>query len=66
MADTQPEQGTDPDDASREQSGHATGYTDPGGRSGIDTGSVNDDLHGAAQEVAESAQGPGPAETPAG
>ena len=33
---------------------------------GIDTGTENPDLHGQAEEVQESASGPGPAETPAG
>ena len=61
---TAPDQ--DPQDESREQSGHATGMSDEGGRSGIDTSPGNDDLHGAAAEVAESSEGPGPAETPAG
>lgn len=64
--DREPEQGTGPNDTSHEQSGHATGFTDPGGRSEVDTGGANDDLHGQAREVAESAQGPGPGETPAG
>jgi hypothetical protein len=33
---------------------------------GVDTGMENEDLHGQAAEVQESASGPGPAETPAG
>ena len=57
-----PQQPTD--DEGREQSGHATGFGGAEGRSGIDTGGANDDLHGQAREVAESGQGPGPAETP--
>ena len=61
-----PEQGTGPDDAAQEQSGHSTGYADTEGRSGIDTGGVNEDLHGQAREVEESAKSPGASETPAG
>jgi hypothetical protein len=39
---------------------------DGDGDAGIDTSTQNDDLHGQAQEVAESASEPGAAETPAG
>jgi hypothetical protein len=33
---------------------------------GIDTGTENPDLHGQAEEVQESASGPGPGKTPSG
>ena len=65
MTDTEP--GREAEQSStQEQSGHSTGYADAEERSGIDTGGVNEDLHGAAREVAESAKGPGPSETPSG
>ena len=62
MTETQP--GREPEDEVHEQAGHATGLSDQDGRSGIDTSPGNDDLHGQAQEVAESSEGPGAARTP--
>ena len=62
MTDTQPD--PESQDQAQEESGHATGYADAEGRSGIDTSPANDDLHGAAREVADSSDGPGAARTP--
>lgn len=56
----------DHQDEGHEQAGHATGMSDEEGRSGVDTSPAGDDLHGQAREVADSSEGPGPGQTPAG
>ncbi|HVL83486.1 MAG TPA: hypothetical protein VM367_04210 [Pseudonocardia sp.] len=53
------ESGQDPEYGGR-------GPEETGPDEGVDTGLPNEDLHGQAREIAESAKGPGPGQTPAG
>jgi hypothetical protein len=61
MTETQP--GREPEQGSGPEREYAEGQED---RTGADNVPPNDDLHGQAAEVAESAEGPGPGITPGG